>query len=131
MLSIGTISSQAHPATGMTLGDISKTNTGTGIRSNGFIDDILEVSISQLTEVIGRVADMRAENGAEQNRIMNTISLLQSNVVNLESAHGRIMDTDVAAESTRFARHNILVQASASMTAQANQLTSVALALIG
>ena len=57
--------------------------------------------------------------------------MLQSNMVNLESAHGRIMDTDIAAESTRFARHNILVQASASMTAQANQLSSVALALIG
>ena len=74
---------------------------------------------------------MRAENGAEQNRVMNSIGLLQSNVVNMEAAHGRIMDTDIAAESTRFARHNILVQASASMTAQANQLSSVALALIG
>ena len=27
------------------------------------------------------------------------------------------MDTDIALESTRFARHNILVQASAAMTA--------------
>ena len=49
----------------------------------------------------------------------------------MEAAHGRIMDTDVALESTRFARHNILVQASAAMTAQANQLTNVALQLIG
>ena len=105
--------------------------TGTGYTSGSFIDDIMDVSISDFTEIIGRVADMRAENGAEQNRVMNTISLLQSNMVNLESAHGRIMDTDVAAESTRFARHNILVQASASMTAQANQLSSVALYLIG
>ena len=132
MLSIGTLVTSTS-TTGVDLGNVdgAQTSASNGIGSNGFIDDILEVSISQLTEVIGRVADMRAENGAEQNRIMNTISLLQSNVVNLESAHGRIMDTDVAAESTRFARHNILVQASASMTAQANQLTSVALALIG
>ena len=132
MLSIGTLVTSTSTS-GVDLGNVdgAQTSASSGIGSNGFIDDILEVSISQLTEVIGRVADMRAENGAEQNRIMNTISLLQSNVVNLESAHGRIMDTDVAAESTRFARHNILVQASASMTAQANQLTSVALALIG
>ena len=51
-------------------------------------------------------------------------------MVNLEAAHGRIMDVDVALESTRFAKHNVLVQASASMTAQANQLTQVALTLL-
>lgn len=131
MLSIGRLAS--NTATTFDLGNIdgAQTSADAGIGSNGFIDSILEVSISQFTEIIGRVADMRAENGAEQNRVMNTISLLQSNMVNLESAHGRIMDTDVAAESTRFARHNILVQASASMTAQANQLSSVALSLIG
>ena len=129
MLSIGTL---ASGATAVDLGNVNGAQSaGNGIGANLFIDDILEVSISQFIEVIGRVADMRAENGAEQNRVLNTISLLQSNVINLESAHGRIMDTDVAAESTRFARHNILVQASASMTAQANQLSSVALALIG
>ena len=128
MLSVGTL---ASGATGVDLGNVNGSNSGSGIGSNSYIDDILEVSISQFIEIIGRVADMRAENGAEQNRVMNSISLLQSNVINLESAHGRIMDTDVAAESTRFARHNILVQASASMTAQANQLSSVALSLIG
>ena len=73
---------------------------------------------------------MRAENGAEQNRIMNSIELLQANVTNLEADHGRIMDADIALESTRFARQNVLVQASASMTAQANQLTNIALALL-
>ena len=131
MLSIGRLAS--NTATTFDLGNIDNAQTAAdaGIGSNGFIDSILEVSISQFIEIIGRVADMRAENGAEQNRVMNTISMLQSNMVNLESAHGRIMDTDVAAESTRFARHNILVQASASMTAQANQLSSVALSLIG
>ena len=41
------------------------------------------------------------------------------------------MDADIAMESTKFARYNILVQASASMTAQANQLSNVALSLIG
>ena len=133
MLSIGQIKSQPNVGAnaGFDLGNIDGANSGNGINGSGFIDSILEVSVSQFLDIIERVADMRAENGAEQNRVMNSIGLLQSNVVNLEAAHGRIMDTDVAAESTRFARHNILVQASASMTAQANQLSSVALALIG
>ena len=101
-----------------------------GINANGFITTILDVDVGQFTEAIERLADMRAENGAEQNRVMNTINLLQTNVTNLEAAHGRIMDADIALESTRFARQNVLVQASASMTAQANQLTNIALTLL-
>ena len=127
MLSIHSTSSGA---TGVDLGNVDGANTGTGIES-GFISDITEVTVSQFTNIIERIADMRAENGAEQNRVLQTIDLLQTNLTNIEAAHGRIMDTDVALESTRFARHNILVQASAAMTAQANQLTNVALQLIG
>ena len=104
--------------------------TTSGINDSGFISTILDVSVGQFTEAIERLADMRAENGAEQNRVMNSINLLQTNVTNLEAAHGRIMDADIALESTRFARQNVLVQASASMTAQANQLTNIALTLL-
>jgi flagellin len=83
-----------------------------------------------MTDVMEKIADARAENGAEQNRVMQALEFTEVNYVNLEAAHGRIMDTDIAAESTRFSRNNVLVQASAAMTAQANQLTNVALTLI-
>ena len=127
------INSSASGGTGLDLGNINGNNSGgaSEVNSNGYIIDIKEVSVSQFTDIISRIADMRAENGAEQNRVMQRIDLLQSNLTNIEAAHGRIMDADIALESTRFARHNILVQASASMTAQANQLSSVALSLIG
>ena len=127
------INSSASGGTGLDLGNINGSNSGgaSEVNSNGYIIDIKEVSVSQFTDIIARIADMRAENGAEQNRVMQRIDLLQSNLTNIEAAHGRIMDADIALESTRFARHNILVQASASMTAQANQLSSVALSLIG
>ena len=73
----------------------------TGITAGGYIDSILTVSIKQFTDAIERLADMRAENGAEQNRVMNSIELLQTNMTNLEAAHGRInMDADIALEST-------------------------------
>ena len=114
------------------LGNIgSVNNTSDEFSSSGYINDIKEVSVGAFIDIIARIADMRAENGAEQNRVMQRIDLLQSNLTNIEAAHGRIMDADIALESTRFARHNILVQASASMTAQANQLSAVALSLIG
>jgi flagellin len=129
MLSVGTIDS-GNGASNIDLGNVNGGNTGTGIDS-GYISDITDVNVSQFTNIIERIADMRAENGAEQNRVLGNIDLLQTNLTNIEAAHGRIMDTDIALESTRFARHNVLVQASAAMTAQANQLTNVALQLLG
>ena len=108
--------------------DIGSNNVG------GFgtttVSSIIDISIGGFIGAIERLADMRAENGAEQNRVMNSIELLQTNMTNLEAAHGRIMDADIALESTRFARQNVLVQAGAAMTAQANQLTNVALQLL-
>ena len=41
------------------------------------------------------------------------------------------LDADIALESTRMARQNVLVQSSAAMLAQANQLTNIALQIIG
>ena len=126
------IHSAVAGGTGFDLANINAgTANGTVLSSGGFINDITQVNVSQFTDIIERIADMRAENGAEQNRLTQTVDLLQSNLSNIEAAHGRIMDTDIALESTRFARHNILVQASAAMTAQANQLTNVALQLLG
>ena len=94
-------------------------------------NNITDISIGAFVSAIEKLADMRAENGAEQNRVMNSIELLSTNMTNLEAAHGRIMDADIALESTRFAKQNVLVQAGAAMTAQANQLTNVALQLLG
>ena len=99
--------------------------------NDGFLSSILFVSMGQFTSVIERIAGARAENGAEQSRLNMVDELLATNMTNLEAAHGRIMDVDVALESTRFARLNVMVQASASMVAQANQLSSIALTLLG
>ena len=132
MLSIHGTTGTPSPTTGYNLGNINSGNpTTVSFTSSGYINDITQVSVGAFIDVINRIADMRAENGAEQNRVMQRIDILKSNLTNVEAAHGRIMDADIALESTRFARHNILVQASASMTAQANQLSTVALSLIG
>ncbi len=99
--------------------------------SDGFLKSIMFVSMGSFTDMIQRVADARAENGAEQSRIGMANELLIQNQTNLEAAHGRIMDADVALESSRFARQNVLVQSSAAMVAQANQLTNIALQILG
>jgi len=131
--------SNAAATDNINLGDVNGDNVANnagngapnGLTSAGFVQSIMGVSMSQLTAAIERLADVRAENGAEQNRAMEVMDMLRSNLTNLEAAHGRIMDADIALESTRFAKYNVLVQAGAAMTAQANQLTNVALALLG
>jgi len=112
------------------LGGLGATGNSLVNANGNQVTDISTITIEQFTEVIQRIADARAENGAEQQRVQQSYEFHQVNLVNLEAAHGRIMDVDVALESTRFARNNVLVQASASMTAQANQLTQVALTLL-
>jgi flagellin len=135
---VSTAVSGAMAGQNINLGNINKLNTTDAAAltasiytSDGFLSSIMFVSVGQFTNVIERLADARAENGAELSRLNMTNELLIQNQTNLEAAHGRIMDADIALESTRFARQNVLVQASAAMVAQANQLTSIALQILG
>ena len=74
--------------------------------------------ISQMA--LQQVADMRAQNGAEMSRVNFAQDLLNINAINLEAANSRIIDVDVAAESSQLARFQILQQAGTAMLAQAN-----------
>ncbi len=77
------------------------------------------------------VNGMRANLGALQNRLQSTTQNLAVAEENLSAANSRIRDTDVAEASAEMTRNNILLQAGTSTLAQANQLNSVALKLIG
>ena len=83
------------------------------------------------TKALENIATLRSENGASVSRLQFAEEAAQQRRTNLEAAHGRIMDVDIAAESTALAKHTILVQASASMLSQANQSANIALSLLG
>jgi flagellin len=89
------------------------------------------IGISTVTNAIQSVATLRASNGAQSSRLQFASEMLTTNRINLEAANSRIIDTDVAAESTKFARYNILVQSGTAMLSQANQSSQVALRLLG
>jgi flagellin len=74
---------------------------------------------------------IRANLGAMQNRLENTISNLQIQAENVQSAESRISDVDVATEMTEFVRNQVLTQAAVAMLSQANSLPQMALQLIG
>ena len=90
-----------------------------------------KLDLSAIKTAISNVATQRATNGAQTNRLQFAADMLAINKVNLEAANGRIMDTDVASESTEFAKLQILSQANSAMLAQANALPQAALRLIG
>lgn len=98
--------------------------TGTGVTS------LNDIALSDISDAIRNVATMRAENGAEQSRFGFAAELVTVNKSNLEAANSRIVDVDVATESTQLARWNILVQSGTAMLAQANQSAQTAMRLL-
>jgi flagellin len=102
------------------------TISGTSVTSLGSS----AVTLDAISTAIENVATMRATNGSEQSRFQFAGELITVNKANLEAANSRIVDVDVATESTQLARWNVLVQAGTSMLAQANQSSQTALKLL-
>ncbi len=88
------------------------------------------LSVATVTTAIAAVATQRAQNGAESSRLLFSADMLATNRTNLEAAVSRIVDVDVAVESTHLARNNILVQAGSAMLAQANTSAQSAVRLL-
>ena len=88
-------------------------------------------ALSNIQTAIQNLADMRANVGANIQRLNMTDDQVNILNENLASANSRIKDINVAEETTEFARFNILVQSGTAMLAQANMLPSMALQLIG
>lgn len=98
-----------------------------GVNSIG----IDELGISFFTKALENIASLRAQNGATTVRMNFAQDHLRLSKANLQSANSRIMDVDVAEESTNLAKFNILAQASTAMLAQANIAPNSALMLLG
>ena len=82
------------------------------------------------TQALENIATLRADNGGTMSRLRFASDNIATTKTNMEAANGRIIDVDVAAESTRLAKYNVLIQASASMLAQANTNSDIALMLL-
>lgn len=92
--------------------------------------DLAGITIANISAATDGMATFRATNGAEQSRLGFAAEVLTTNKANLEAANSRIIDVDVAEESTQLARYNTLVQAGTAMLSQANQSAQTALKLL-
>lgn len=87
-------------------------------------------AIDSFDTAIEKVSDMRSSYGALQNRLEHTMANLDTTSENTQAAESRIRDADMAQEMMEYAKDNILLQASQSMLAQANQSTQGVLSLL-
>lgn len=93
--------------------------------------DAASVAIDKINAAIEKVSVQRADLGAVQNRLEQTIENLSTTAENMSAAEGRIRDVDMAKEMTNFTKYSILSQASQAMLAQANALPQGVLQLLG
>ena len=95
------------------------------------LDNIPDAGVAgNVADTLEEVAGHRATNGGQVRRLQYAQANISSQVTNLSAANGRIIDVDIASESANLAKQQILVQASAAMTAQANTSNDVALLLL-
>jgi len=88
------------------------------------------VALGLVKTAITTVASNRATIGADLSRLMMTNDHLSVLSENLSASVSRIKDVDVATESAKYAKYNILVQSGTAMLAQANSLPQSALRLL-
>ena len=92
--------------------------------------DLDEISVGVFTQALENIATLRADNGGTMSRLRHASDNVTLQSKNFTAANGRIVDVDIAAESTNLAKYQILSQASASMIAQANSSMDIALMLL-
>jgi len=101
--------------------------------------DIASISTQQLAQqALDTISNaiiskdkIRANLGAMQNRLQNTIANLSIQAENTQAAESQVSDVDVATEMTEFTRQQILTQSAVAMLSQANGLGRLAMQLIG
>lgn len=87
-------------------------------------------AISLIDAAISTIDSVRGDLGAVQNRFESTIANLNNVAENLTAARSRILDADIAQETSQMTKNNILQQAGVAILSQANQTPQLALQLL-
>ena len=77
-----------------------------------------------------KINKQRADLGAYQNRLEETVKGVDIAAENMQASESRIRDTDMASEMVDFTKNQILTQAATAMLAQANQSSQNVMSLI-
>jgi len=114
----------------MTTASLGVTNANVSIGGSFDATDI-STTLGAIDGAIADVDSARGSLGAVQNRFESTIANLSNIGENVSAARSRILDADIAQETSNMTKYNILQQAGVSILAQANQAPQLALSLLG
>ena len=115
----------AATAAGSVLLDGTTQTLGTNVAIS-----VSQVDSSDLTTIISQVSGLRAESGGDLSTLGFASDYLSNMSINMESAHGRIMDVDLAEESSNLAKYSMQYEAAAAAVAQANVAMGAVLDLL-
>ncbi|MBZ0252232.1 MAG: flagellin FliC, partial [Candidatus Methylomirabilis sp.] len=87
-------------------------------------------AIAAIDAALGTINTSRSSLGAAQNRLQAATENLAVTIENFSASNSRIRDVDVASETARYTRSQILAQAGSSILAQANASGQLALTLL-
>ncbi|MCI9583303.1 MAG: flagellin [Clostridium sp.] len=87
-------------------------------------------AMPKIEEAVQAISLIRNAYGSVYSHLEHTHRNLSVNKENLQASESYIRDTDVADEFTNFTRHNIMLQASQSMMAQANAVPQGVLSML-
>lgn len=93
-------------------------------------EDKATAAIDTIGKAINYLSGVRAKIGAYANRLEHIVTNLDTTEENMTAAYSRIMDVDMATEMTEYSTMQVLVQASTSMLAQANERPQQVLQLL-
>jgi flagellin len=111
----------------------NKTNNNYLTLASSSLNDTLniqQISVGVLTTALENIAFLRAQNGGSQSRLSFNADSLAFQASNMQTALGRIVDVDIAEETMKLSKYNVLSQAAATMLVQANVSTDLALMLL-
>lgn len=83
-----------------------------------------------IDNAINTLSTKRNLIGAYQNRIQSTLESIQSALINISATESQIRDTDIAKETAKLVKEQVLQQSATSLLAQSNQQPTLALSLL-
>ena len=125
------INNSANDRIAITLGDARATVLGIDTASVDLSTASgAQAAIDSMDAALDDLNGIRSNYGATQNRLESSLRNMETYSENLQSAESQIRDADFAYETAQLAKDQILQQAGVSVLAQANSVTSAALALL-
>jgi len=87
-------------------------------------------TLGLLKTAIASVSKWRGALGAQQNRLVNSVGIIQIQAQNLQAAESTIRDANMAEEVVNMTKYQILMQSGMASLAQANATSQMVLSLL-